>query len=112
MKLEAVLIKNLVQDIEASAKTRKAFNLKKLVDEKAHTYGQEGTEKRRSLQKKFDQIKRKTPQEYQRFLDKIEVNPGEGLKRELRDINNESSSESSDSETSSESSDGETTKVS
>jgi len=88
MKLDLCLVKNLVQDIEGTDHTRKSFNLPKLVAEKAHTYGAEGSEKRRAVQKKFDQLKRKSPQEYRRFLDRLEVTPGEGLQREIRNNNN------------------------
>ena len=88
MKLDLCLVKNLVQDIEGTDRTRKSFNLPKLVAEKAHTYGAEGSEKRRAVQKKFDQLKRKSPQEYRRFLDRLEVTPGEGLQREIRNNSN------------------------
>jgi hypothetical protein len=98
--LDDFLVKNLVQDIEASGRTRKEFNLLKLVEEKKHTYGESGSEKRRAVQKKFDLLLRKTPQAYQVFLDKLQVNSGEGLKRELRAcaFDSSSSGESSSGE--------------
>ena len=67
MVLDLILVKNLAQDIEASGKTRKEFNLRQLVEEKRHTYRDAGSEKRRQVQKKFDTILRKTPQAYQIF---------------------------------------------
>jgi hypothetical protein len=97
MSLDALLVKNLVQDIEASGKTRKEFNLPQLVEAKRHTYGEAGTTKRRAVQKKFDQIVRKSPKVYQKFLDKLQVNSGEGLKRELRASDSSDNSESSES---------------
>lgn len=97
MKLDSLLVKNLCQDIEASNSTRSAFDLKNLVSSRSHTYGEEGSEKRRAVQKKFDQLRRKTPDSYQRFLDKLSVAAGEGLQRELR-IDPEESSEDEDDE--------------
>jgi hypothetical protein len=61
MKLEELLVKNLVQDIESSGKTRDGFNLHKLVEDQSYTYGEAGSEKRRAVQKKVDLLKRKTP---------------------------------------------------
>jgi hypothetical protein len=107
MRLDDTLVKNLVEDIEASGKTREEFNLLQLVEKKRHTYGDSGSLKRRAVQKKFDQLLRKTPQAYQGFLDKLQVNSGEGLKRELRASASNSSSvaeSGSDSESSEESS--------
>jgi hypothetical protein len=99
MGLDPVLVKNLLQDIEASGKTRKEFSLIQLVEEKRHTYGEPGSEKRRLFQKKFDLLLRKTPKKYGDFLDRNHVNHGEGLKRELRAGLDSSSTVSGDSVT-------------
>lgn len=82
--MEPVLLKTFLQDLEESGKTRSQFSLPKLVERKSSIYGEEGSEKRRSLQKKFDSIKRKSPLNYLKLLDKHDVEPGAGLKRELR----------------------------
>ena len=91
MPLDDLLVKNLLQDIEASGKTRREFNLPKLLEEKRHTYGEAGSDKRRDVQKKFDLLKRKTPLQYQKVLDKKGVNSGEALQREIRSLESESS---------------------
>ena len=92
--------KQLAQDIELSGKTRDEFNLAVVADAKAAVYGKAGSAERRAVQQKFDQLKRKDPKAYQRYLDKIGVEHGEGVKRELR-LAEGSSSESSDSDSSS-----------
>ena len=84
MKLDPVLIRNLLQDIEKSNQTRAQFNLHRLVEEKKLTYGEQASQTRRSTQQKFDQIQRKTPQQYLALLDRFGVVPGEGLQREIR----------------------------
>jgi len=84
MKLSEQLVKELAQDIEKSNRTRKDFDLQRLVDEKPHTCGEPGNDKRRAAQKKFDQLVRKTPESYLKFLDKFGVDAGEALKREIR----------------------------
>jgi hypothetical protein len=86
MPLEPFLTKNLLQDIEASGWTRKEFNLLAYLDSKQDTYGTRFSTnpRRREAQKKFDQLKRKTPVSYQKILDKLGVNSGEALKREIR----------------------------
>jgi hypothetical protein len=105
MKLEELLVKNLVQDIESSGKTRNGFNLHKLVEDRSYTYGEAGSEKQRAVQKKVDLLKRKTPQQYLKFLDKIGVNPGEGTKREIRE-SKENEEDKDESESGSESGSG------
>jgi hypothetical protein len=105
MTLGEVLCKSLAQDIEASGKTRTNFDLLKLVNLKPSVYGEAGSDTRRSVQRKFDLYRRKTPKAYLKILDTFEVPPGEGLKRELRaGVDSDSGSESgSDSESSSSS---------
>jgi hypothetical protein len=87
MPLESILIKNLAQDIEASGLTRKEFNLGTYLDTQQLTYGKRGDKRRRDVQKKFDQLLRKSPEAYLKFLDKYNVNSGEALKREIRSSN-------------------------
>ena len=82
--LTETLIKELLQDIERSGKSRSDFNLLTLVNSKPDTYGAVNSEKRRSIQKKFDLLKRKTPQQYQNYLDKFNVDPSKALRREIR----------------------------
>jgi hypothetical protein len=87
MPLEEYLVKDLCQAIEDSGKTRNEFNTADFQQKEFRIYGgPTNSNRRRNLQKKFDEIKRKSPQSYQRFLDKFRVIPGEGLKRELRDV--------------------------
>lgn len=109
MKLGEVLCKSLAQDIETSGKTRKDFDLLKLVNSKRGVYGEPGSDTRRAVQRKFDLFQRKTPGQYQKILDDYQVPAGEGLKQELRagadsDSESGSDSESSSSDSSSESS--------
>ena len=59
MGLDPLTLKNLLQDIEKSNKTRTEFDLFALCEEKPHTYGEAGSRKRRLVQQKFDLIKRK-----------------------------------------------------
>jgi hypothetical protein len=51
MKLDRTLVKNLLQDVEKSGKTRSEFNLAKLVTNNPYIYGEPGSDKRRSVQK-------------------------------------------------------------
>lgn len=78
------LVKELAQDIEKSGKTRSEFRLCALVEAKNSIYGTKGSAKRTAIQKKFQQFKEKTPANYVKFLDKINVVPGKGVERELR----------------------------
>ena len=82
-RLDLFLIKNLAEDIEASNVTRNQFDLGQLVSRKPFLYGAPGSEKRRAVQKKFAELKRKTPGDYFKFLGKVAVLPGQALKREL-----------------------------
>jgi len=122
MKLEAWLIKNLVQDIEQSGKTRSSFNLLALCDDKVSIYGDKATEKRRAVQLKFSQLLLKNPLSYRKFLDRFKVKPGPGLLREVREhkrevcehkssLSNSSSSNSSSSIDSSDTEDEEEEEV-
>ena len=72
--------KQLAQDIELSGKTRDDFSLSNVADAKVGVYGKSGSAERRSVQQKFDQLKRKDTKAYQRYLDKIGVAYGEGFK--------------------------------
>ena len=98
MSITPTLIKELLQDIESSGKTRGELVLETLVSRKPDTYGEKASDKRRSIQKKFDLLKRKTPQAYLNYLDKFGVDPGEALKREIRLKNNQSIASASASE--------------
>lgn len=91
MPLEPLIEKNLLQDIEASGRTRKEFNLLAYLDSNQNTYGNKGSQKRRDAQKRFDAIKRATPVSYLKLLDKNKVNSGDALKREIRSSNSSES---------------------
>jgi hypothetical protein len=110
-KLDNELIKALLEEIEASGVSRSEFDLRQLVNRKSFTYGEAGSEKRRALQKKFTEIKRKSSHQYLKFLAKFGVTPGEALKREILSSKDEDeveeepqNSEDQDEEESSESS--------
>ncbi|CAB9513720.1 unknown protein [Seminavis robusta] len=65
MSLPDYVIKSLLQDVEASNKTREEFSLQQLVEEKPSTYGEKGSDLRRGLQRRFYYYKRRcTPQQY------------------------------------------------
>jgi hypothetical protein len=85
-KLDPLLVKNLVQDIEASGKTLVEFNLAAHLEDRSSTYGDVGSDKRRAVQQKFHALKVKSATSYLKFLDKRNVAPGAGLKREIREI--------------------------
>ena len=87
MVLSDFLKKNLAQDIEASGKTRKEFNFTAYLakDSTVALYGPIGDPRRRDLQRKFDELKRKSPKAYLWFLDRHKVDSGEAFKRELRE---------------------------
>jgi hypothetical protein len=82
-KLDRELIRALLQEVEASKVSRKEFDLNQLVSNKSYTFGDAGSEKRRAVQKKFCDIKRKTAHQYFKCLGKFRVAPGEAIKREL-----------------------------
>ena len=84
-KMDPLLTKELLQDVEKANKTRRDFDLLALCNRKESIYGAEGSNKRRSVQKKFDLLKRKTPENYLKYLDKFEVTPSAALLRELRE---------------------------
>ena len=73
MKLDNLLVKNLLQDIEKSGKTRKDFSLPALVNTNPNLYGGPGSELRRAVQKKFDQVQRKKPKNYRKLLDQVRI---------------------------------------
>ena len=83
--MDPLLTKELLQDIEKANKTRCKFDLLGLCNKKDSIYGAEASSKRRSIQKKFDLLKRKTPENYLKYLDKFEVSPSAALLRELRE---------------------------
>jgi hypothetical protein len=84
MKISKPLLLQLLQDIEGSNQTRQEFRLKALFEQKPYVYGEAASELRRSCQKKFHQLKLKTPANYLKLLDKLQVGCGQGLERELR----------------------------
>jgi hypothetical protein len=105
--IDKPLAKELAQDIEASGKTRQEFNLLSLCEQKSYVYGAEGDQKRRYVQKTFSNLKRKSPLNYQKWLDKARVSAGEALKREIRELMGEDDDTSSASESQYESGDEE-----
>ena len=82
--LRAPLLLNLLQDIEYSEQTRDEFDLTKLCERKSDLYGKAGSNERRDVQKKFDQIRRKSPASYGNYLDDKRVNRSQALQREIR----------------------------
>jgi hypothetical protein len=80
-QLDSLTIKSLLQDIEVSGKPRRKFNLRLLCDERPRLYGSPGRKGkdslRRRVQKKFDQIQRKDPEKYLKYLSNFGVLPGE-----------------------------------
>lgn len=82
-KPDSELIKILFQDVEESNVSRLDLDLLKLCNKKEYLYGEPATNKRRSIQKIFGEAKRKTHQQYLKYLGKIGVAPGEVLKSEL-----------------------------
>ena len=63
------IIHNLLKDVEASGKDREDVVLKRLCHNKETLYGTSATLTRRSIQKKWDLIKRRSISSYIELLD-------------------------------------------
>ena len=84
MKITKPLLLQLLQDIDSSNQTKEEFSLKALFGRKPHIDSKPANEVHRSCQKKFSQLKFKSPASYLKLLDKLQVGCGQGLERELR----------------------------
>jgi hypothetical protein len=77
-------VKQLCDDIERSCRPRDEINLTSLCNKHPNIYGEKASDLRRTVQKKFDLLKRKTIHQYAHFLDSLEVTHGAATTRELR----------------------------
>ena len=73
-------LKALLEDIEKCGKPRSQIVLSYLADKDTTNLYDGGVPgKLRAFQRQFDQLKRKTPEAYFRFIDSKEVSPGPAL---------------------------------
>jgi hypothetical protein len=84
MTVVSFVVKELLKDIERSNTPRQDFDLRKLVNNKVSVYGASGSDLRRAVQKKFDQVRRKPPKSYSKLLDSFQIPRGTAFERELR----------------------------
>ena len=85
-KIDSLLLGQLLKDIEESGKTRDEVNLLAVCNRKEVFYGKPGSTKRRALQRKFDDLKRRSARSYKNYIvEEYNVTPGAGLLKECQE---------------------------
>ena len=77
------LTAQLLREIEATGKRRDQVNLLALCNQNRELYGKPASDRRRALQTKFCDIKRKSAKNYKNFLIALGISPGAGLLAEI-----------------------------
>jgi hypothetical protein len=102
VELKHFVEKQLLQHIEETGQLRSDVNLLTICNSAKLIYGQAGTARRREVQIKFDNLKRKSIRSWAKHLDRFEVPYGPATLRALREpIDTPTSESDAKSETSS-----------
>jgi hypothetical protein len=82
-KLDAFIEKQLLEDIEGTGKLRSDISLLSICNSSISVYGKPGSDRRRLVQKRFDNLNRLTIKQWSSYLDQFEVSHGLATAREL-----------------------------